>query len=60
MHQTDRDRTFADGGGDAAHGVVAHVAGREDAGHAGLQRQRIALLLPALRIFAAAQQLLTC
>ena len=37
MHQGDRHRALADGGGDPLHRVGAYVAGDEDAGDAGLQ-----------------------
>ena len=47
MHQRDRHRALADGRGDPLDRVGPHVAGGEDAGHAGLQVVRVARQRPA-------------
>ena len=40
VDEVDRHRTLAHGGRDPLHRVEPHVAGREHAGHAGLERER--------------------
>lgn len=44
VHEVDAHRAFADCGGHALHRAAAEVAGGEDAGQAGLQRQAVAAL----------------
>ena len=46
VHQAHDGRAVAHGGGDTLDRVLAHVAGREDARHARLERQRLAVVLP--------------
>ena len=41
VDEVDRHRALADGGGDPLHRVAAYVARGEDAGHAGLQGERV-------------------
>ena len=43
VDELDRDRALADRGGDAVHRPVTDVSRGEDAGHAGLERERAAL-----------------
>jgi hypothetical protein len=42
----DRHGAFADGGRDALAGAVANIPGRENAGYAGFEQERIAIELP--------------
>src|SRR5689334_12750379 len=46
VDEVDRHAALADGGGDPLHRVEPHVPGREDARHAGLQRERGSVLGP--------------
>jgi hypothetical protein len=39
MHRQDADAAFSDGGGHSFDRAVSHVAGGEDARHAGLERE---------------------
>ena len=47
VHERDRHAALADGGRDALDRAEADVPAGEDAGHAGLEQVRVALLLPA-------------
>ena len=49
VDEGDRDAAFAHTGRDALDAAVAHIAGREDSGHARLQQVRVALERPRLR-----------
>ena len=46
MDERDRHAAFADGGGDSLDEARAHVAAREDPGHARLEQVRIAVARP--------------
>jgi hypothetical protein len=47
VHEAYDSRSLANGGCDALDRALAHVPGREDAGHARLERQGISVLVPA-------------
>lgn len=57
VDELDGDRALPDRGGHPLDRPVAHVAGGEDAGQAGLQRQRKAVQQPARRWPAVPKQL---
>src|SRR5450432_3769949 len=46
LHERDRGTALADARGDALDAAMAHVAGREDAGHARLQQVGVAVERP--------------
>src|SRR5437763_4147280 len=48
MYELNGHCPLADAGGDTLNRAVAHISGGEDAGDAGLQKERIALKRPAL------------
>src|SRR5277367_3026705 len=59
MHELDNDGAFANAGGDAFYGAVAHIADDKDAGDIGFEQARITIERPRRGPLAVAHQVRT-
>src|SRR6516165_821893 len=60
MDELDGNRSFADSGGHALHGPVAHIAYRKNSRHTRLQQKRVPVELPTLWSLSVSYQIGAC